>query len=144
LTLVFSSRRLEEVGFDERRIGPRAVLVKAGAAGLLLVLMMLYPPLLATWNTQFQPIELGLPMVVGVMMLLHAAPTRRNVLLLWMLVVLLLSTRESAPLSVLGLAIYAASLKRARLALLLGIVASAWAAIAMGIVMPWFRDGGAW
>jgi hypothetical protein len=35
---------------------------------LLIVLFMLYPPILATLRAQFQPIELGMPMVVAAIM----------------------------------------------------------------------------
>jgi hypothetical protein len=111
------------------------------ASAALLVLFLFYPPLLAAWRTQFQPIELGMPLVVFAIMLMHG---RRDAWL-GVVVLLLLCTRESAPLAVAGLAIYAGlALRRWRLAIGLVIVAGAWGAVTMGFVMPHFRAGSRW
>jgi hypothetical protein len=62
-----------------------------------------------------------------------------------LMTLLLLMTRESAPLAVAGLGIYAGlALRRWRLAIVLLVIAGAWAGIAMGIVMPHFRTSGRW
>ena len=111
---------------------------RAIATGVVLVLMLLYPALLATWATQFQPITLGLPLVIAAVLLIEYGRTGW----LWPVVILLLSTRESAPLAVVGLAIFAGVGKgRWGLAGVLVLVAATWAAVAMGVVMPYFRDG---
>lgn len=107
----------------------------------LLVMLLLYPPLSMTWATQFQPIELGMPLVVLAMLAIHYERTRW----LWLVIPLLLSTRESAPLSVAGIAIYAwAGYGRWRLAAVLVGVAAAWALVSLGVVMPHFREGRRW
>lgn len=149
LTLRFLDRQLRAAGFDEPPMGEAAP-DGAGAAArrvrfwgcaLLLVLMLTYPPLIATWATQFQPIELGMPLVVLAIVLMQA---RRDG---WLAAVtlLLLCTRESAPLAVMGLAIYAGlALRRWRLALVLLVSAGAWAAVTMGLLMPHFRGGANW
>ena len=141
LTLRFAADRMAEAGFD----GPSHARARFCVNALLLVLMSLYPPLLATWATQFQPVELGLPLVLLGLMLLHAPATRANTVWLAAVVVLLLMTRESAPLSVAGLAIYAAAARRRwRLAAVLAVVAAAWFAVVMGVAMPYFRDSPRW
>ena len=142
LALRFADVELRRAGVVEDRWGadaaPRA---RFAACALLIVLFMLYPPLLSTLQAQFQPIELGMPMVVGAVMLMHA---RRDA---WLaaLVLLLLTTRESAPLAVAGLGVYAGvALRRWRLAIVLVVVAGAWAAVSMGVLMPYFRTGPRW
>jgi uncharacterized membrane protein len=148
LALRFLDRQLRDVGFDDPlpedatgAISDAAPRVRFWCCALLLVLMLTYPPLIATWATQFQPIELGMPMVVLAIVLMHA---RRDG---WLALVtlLLLCTRESAPLAVVGLAIYAAlALRRWKLAIALLISAGAWAAVTMGLLMPHFRGGANW
>ena len=141
LTLRFAGDRMEEAGFD----GPAHARARFCVNALLLVLMSLYPPLLATWATQFQPIELGLPLVLLALMLLHAPATRGNGIWLAAVVLLLLMTRESAPLSVAGLAIYAAAARRRwKVAAVLAVAAGVWFAVVMGLVMPHFRDSPRW
>src|SRR5688500_3399374 len=142
LALRLADIELRRAGVVEESWGdaaaPRA---RFAACALLIVLFMIYPPLLATLQAQFQPIELGMPMVVGAVMLMHA---RRDG---WLALVtlLLLTTRESAPLSIAGLAIYAAvALRRWKLAIVLLLVAGAWAALSMGVLMPAFRTHGRW
>lgn len=114
--------------------------VRAVATGAVLVMALLYPGLIATWATQFQPIELGMPLVVGAMLLIG---DRRDKWL-WPVVILLLMTRESAPLAVAGLGLYAGlGHGRWKLMAVLLIVAAIWFGVAMGLVMPYFR-GGTW
>jgi uncharacterized membrane protein len=192
LTLKFAADRLAERGLagpSPLRPDDRLLL-----CGTLLVLLLLYPPLLATWGTQFQPVELGMPMVVAAIAMLHgrgegreergegvgargeiadargavriddaaasvpaAAAAARGARpsssplapppspLFWLLILLLLTTRESAPLSVLGIAIYAGLLQRRwKLAAALVIVAGVWAGVTIGWVMPHFRGEGRW
>ena len=138
LTLHFADRQLRAAGFDDDpSAGPSPARIRFAAGAALLVMFLFYPPLLATWGTQFQPIELGMPLVVAAVLLMHA---KRD---LWLAIVvfLLLCTRESAPLAVAGLAMYAGlALKRWRMAIVLAVVAAAWAAVTMGIIMPWFRN----
>jgi uncharacterized membrane protein len=145
LTIVLALRmadiELRRAGVIEEKWGVAAARARFAACALLIVLFMVYPPVLATLRAQFQPIELGMPMVIAAIMLMHA---RRDG---WFALVtlLLLCTRESAPLSVAGLAIYAAlALRRWRLAIVLLIVAGAWAGVTMGLVMPHFRTSGRW
>ena len=141
LTLRFAADRMAGAGFG----GPGHAAERFGVNALLLAAMCLYPPLLATYGTQFQPIELGLPLVILAVMLLHAPPTRGATLGLAATTLLLLMTRESAPLSVLGLAVYAAAVRRRwRVAAVLTVVAAVWFAAAMGLVMPHFRDERRW
>jgi uncharacterized membrane protein len=106
----------------------------------LIVLCLFHPAVLATWRTQFQPIELGFPLVV---LALIAIERRSNT---WLIVwaVLLLMTRESAPLSVLGLSIYAAITRRFKLAAILAVAAGIWFAITMFVLMPYFRGSEHW
>ena len=133
-TLRFADRQLRDAAVDDPRL-------RFGASALLLVLFLTYPPLLATWKTQFQPIELGMPLVVLCVMLMHARRDR------WLALatLFLLITRESSPLAVVGLAIYAAmALRRFRLAIVLLVVAGVWAAVTMGMIMPYFRAGAHW
>ena len=142
LALRMADVELRRAGVVEAQWGDQAASrARFAACALLIVLFMIYPPLLATLQAQFQPIELGMPMVIGAIMLMHA---RRDG---WLALVtlLLLTTRESAPLSVAGLAIYAAvALRRWKLAIVLLLVAGAWAAISMGVIMPAFRTHGRW
>ena len=141
LALRMADVELRQGGVVEEKWGPAAAHARFAACALLIVLFMVYPPVLATLRAQFQPIELGMPMVIAAIMLMRA---RRDG---WFAVVtlLLLCTRESAPLSVAGLAIYAAlALRRWRLAIVLLIVAGAWAGVTMGIIMPHFRTSGRW
>ena len=114
---------------------------RATAVAFLLAMLLMYPPLSATYAAQFQPVELALPMVVASLLAIHLGRTRW----LWLLIPLLLATRESTPLAVLGLAVYAsAGHGRWRLALVLVGVAAAWAGIANGLIMPHFRAGETW
>ena len=142
LALYLADRQLRAAGMDDAPgSGESAGRVRFAAGATLLVMFLFYPPLLATWATQFQPIELGMPLVVAAILLMHA---RRNA---WLTVVvfLLLCTRESSPLAVAGLAIYAAFvLRRWKLAILLGVAAGAWAGVTMGLIMPYFRTEGRW
>ena len=141
LAIRFADVEFRRAGLVEQAWGDAAARARFGACALLIVLFMLYPPLLATLQAQFQPIELGMPMVVGAIMLMHA---RRDGWLA-VLVLLLLTTRESAPLAVGGLGVYAGlALRRWRLAVLLILVAGAWAAVTMGVAMPYFRTGPRW
>ena len=150
LLLRYAGDRLAEAGFgdDAPRTAPGGLTprqVRLGVGAFLFVLMMLYPPLLATWATQFQPIELGFPLVIAAAMLMHARPSRLVMASLAVVVLLLLMTRESAPLSVLGLAVYAAAIRRRwALAGVLAVVALAWGAVTMGLLMPAFRDERRW
>ena len=158
LVQAWLGRRLESAGLTADRIGRGAAGWRFGAGAVVLVLSVSYPALTAAWQTQFQPIVLGMPMVVASMWLMHGrvggggiddgierpASGRRTVALA-LVVALLLTTRESAPLAVAGLAIYAGvGLGRWRLALALGVVAGAWAGVVMGVLMPWFRAGADW
>jgi uncharacterized membrane protein len=105
-----------------------------------LVLCFLHPAVLATWRTQFQPIELGLPLVVLALICIERGGTK------WLIpcVVLLLMTRESAPLSVLGLAIYALMTRRWKAGLALALSAGIWFSIVMFVLMPYFRGSEHW
>jgi uncharacterized membrane protein len=141
LVLRFTDRQLRGAGFDDNGDNAGAKRVRFWACALLLVLMLTCPPLIATWATQFQPIELGMPLVVSAIVLMHA---KRDG---WLAVMtlLLLATRESAPLAVVGLAIYAAlALRRWKLAIVLLVTAAAWAGVTMGVIMPYFRAGRHW
>ena len=148
LTLYFADRQFRAAGFDDITGGANAKRIRAGASLLLIVLFFCYPPLLDGWMTQFQPIELGMPLVVLAMILMHGAGGERrarNDRWLAIVVLLLLMTRESAPLTVMGLAIYAALLpRRYGLTALLLLAAGLWASLTMGVLMPHFRAGAHW
>ena len=146
LVLRFAADRMAEAGFaDGAATRPAPPAARFLVNALLLVLMCLCPPLLATYGTQFQPIELGFPLVILAAMLMHARPTRGATLALAATVALLLATRESAPLSVAGLAIYAAGVRRRwRLAAVLAVAAAVWVGVTMGLIMPHFRPTGRW
>src|SRR4051812_11319346 len=45
-------------------VNSNAAQLRMLGTALLLILFLFYPPLLATWGSQFQPIELGMPLVV--------------------------------------------------------------------------------
>lgn len=141
LALHFADRRLRAAGIGESAMGPRAGSIRFAAGATLLVMFLFYPPLLATWATQFQPVELGMPLVIAAILLMHAQRDRW----LALVILLLLCTRESAPLGVLGLAIYAGLvLGRWRMSIVLGAVAAAWAGATMGVIMPHFRTTARW
>ena len=134
LALWQASRELREAG-----VKPAAA--RAAGVAVLLVMLLVYPPLTATWATQFQPVELAAPLVVLAILLVHHGRTGW----LWLVVPLLLSTRESAVLAVAGIGIYAAVAHgRWWLAGGLGLAAAAWGDLAMGVVMPHFRAGTDW
>ena len=104
----------------------------------LLVLFVMYRPFLSAWCFEFQPITLGMPLVAAAILALHL----RSRLWLAVAVAALLTTRESAVLSVFGLAIYAALvLRRYRVAVILTVVAAVAAVIIFQLVMPAFREG---
>src|SRR5688500_10225137 len=85
LALRLADVELRRAGVIEETWGdPAAPRARFAACALLVVLFMLYPPVLATLPAQFQPIELGMPMVVAAVLLMHA---RRNA---WLAVVILL------------------------------------------------------
>lgn len=108
----------------------------AARVGVVLA-MLLYPPIASAWRWEFQPIVLGMPMVAAAVVAMH----RRSWLWLAIGTALLLTTRESAPLSVLGLAIYAGLvLHQKRPAVLLMIAAAITAAVVFGVIMPMHRD----
>ena len=134
LVLWQASRELRDAGVSPAAARGMAVVV-------LLVMLLAYPPLTATWATQFQPIELATPLIAGALLLVHHGRTRW----LWLVVPLLLSTRESAALAVAGVGVYAGiGHGRWRLAAALVAVAGAWAVFVMGVSMPYFRGGQEW
>ena len=145
LALWFADARLAQSGMTVERFGRDAAAVRTAASALLLILCFFHPSIIATWQYQFQPIELGLPLLILAIIALH----QRRWVLMGLMVLLVLMTRESAPLSILGMAIYGALVPEAAggtrqarwvcvLALLL--VASAWGGIAFGVIMPSFRS----
>jgi uncharacterized membrane protein len=105
-----------------------------------LLLCFLHPAVLATWRTQFQPIELGLPLVILALIAIERGRTKW--LIAW--TILLLTTRESAPLSVMGLALYALITRRFRIATVLALAAGVWFASTMFVLMPYFRGSEHW
>ncbi|MEM1010588.1 MAG: DUF2079 domain-containing protein [Planctomycetota bacterium] len=136
--------RLEVVNDPERRPstalgmtdGTRRIIL-----AVFLAMLLVWPPLTATLATQFQPIELAAPLVALSLLLVHTRRTRW----LWLTIPLLLSTRESAPLAVVGIGLYAGiGHRRWGLFGVLTTVAIAWLVIAMGVVMPYFRGGAEW
>ena len=134
MTLAWAARELRDAGVEPAGARWAALAVAA-------VAILVYPPLLATWNGQFQPIELAMPLVTLGLLLIATGRTRW----LWLVVPLLLSTRESAVLPAAGLAIYALlAEKRWRLAIGIAVASLIWGAIAMGVVMPHFREADRW
>ncbi len=144
-TLVLLAKLAKDV------IGPPLVTVPGRRAwSVLLTLMLLglfvtYPPLCGAFLVQFQPIVLGMPFVIGAILLMHRQPTRWTRVGLVLCVTMLLTTRESAPLTLLGLAIYGGGvLRRWRWSLWLGLLAGVMATLIFGLVMPLARGPGAW
>ncbi len=108
--------------------------------GVWWVAIAAYAPLHAAWAGEFSPIVLGMPMVAFGLAAAHA----RRWGWVWVWAVLLLTTRESAPLSVLGLAIYAGVVRGAwRQAAGLTVFAGLSAAVILGWVLPSFREASA-
>lgn len=97
----------------------------------------LYRPLTNALMFEFHPSTLATPLVAGaVLTLLY----KRNVAL-WVLVALLLLTKENAALAILGLAIYAGLVQsRGRLSLALIGTAAVSAALIFGMIMPFFQS----
>jgi uncharacterized membrane protein len=104
---------------------------------LLFVLWaFLYRPLTSALLFEFHPSTLATPLVAASVLALRHGSDRT----LWLLVAVLLLSKENAPLAVLGLGCYAGLvLFRPRLCLALGAVAGGSAALTMGVVMPLFR-----
>jgi uncharacterized membrane protein len=109
----------------------------AKALALLFVLWaFLYRPLTSALLFEFHPSTLATPLVAASVLALHHGSDR----MLWLLVAVLLLSKESAPLAVLGLGCYAGLvLFRPRLGVALGAVAGGSAALTMGVIMPLFR-----
>ena len=104
---------------------------------LLVIWAFLYRPLTSALLFEFHPSTLATPLVAGAVLALQHGSDR----MLWLLVAVLLLSKENAPLAVLGLGCYAGLvLFRRRLGLALGAVAGGSAALTMGIVMPLFRS----
>jgi len=100
-----------------------------------------YRPLQAAWFGDFQPIVLGMPMVVFALIAMHQGQNKR--LLFWAL--LLLTTREAAPLTLLGLALVAGlQYKRWKPAAVLAGLGLIAAIAAFQFVMPHFRGPQDW
>ncbi len=124
-----------------RDAGVEPVAARVAGLTVLLVMLLVWPPLTATLATQFQPIELGAPLIAASLWLIH----RGRVGWLWLTVPLLLSTRESATLAVVGLGLFAGiGHGRWRLAGVLVVAGVGWAIIAMKVLMPYFRAGAEW
>lgn len=96
-----------------------------------------YSPLTHALLFEFHPSTLAVPLLAAaVLALLHG----RNVSL-WVLVGLLLLTKENAALGILGLAIYAGLVQnRLRLFAALCATAAVGAALIMGVIMPLFQS----
>jgi len=106
---------------------------------LFAVWAFFYPPLMSALIFEFHPSTLGTPLVAGAILALLYGRNR----LLWVLVGLLLLSKENAPLAILGLGLYAwLMLSRSQLAVALIATAGLSAALVMGVVMPFFRSGG--
>lgn len=102
---------------------------------------LLYLPLMAALMYEFHPSTLGVPMLAGAIVCLH----RKRMSAFWVLVAVLLTTKEVAILSVAGLGLYAGLvLRRYRLMIILFAVAAAAAAFVFGYFMPAFRDHRQW
>jgi uncharacterized membrane protein len=97
-----------------------------------------YRPLTSALLFQFHPSTLATPLVAAALLALLYGRDR----LIWVLVGVLLLSKENAPLAVLGLACYAGVvLSRPRLGLALAAVAAASAALIMKVLMPLFQSG---
>lgn len=115
-----------------------ATIPHARLVGLILPLAAyLYRPLTSALMFEFHPSTLATSLLAGaVLALLH----RRN-MVLWMLVALLLLTKENAALAILGLAIYAGLVQgRRRLFLALFGTAAVSATLIFGVIMPFFQS----
>ena len=97
-----------------------------------------YRPLTSALLFQFHPSTLATPLVAAALLALLYGRDR----LVWVLVGLLLLSKENAPLAVLGLGCYAGLvLSRPRLGLALAAVSAASAVLIMKVLMPIFQSG---
>src|SRR5262249_6576897 len=96
-----------------------------------------YPPLTNALLFEFHPSTLATPLLgAAILALLHSCDRA-----LWVLVAVLLLSKENAPLAVLSLGCYAwLMLSRPRLGITLAAVAGASAVLIMGVVMPLSRS----
>ena len=102
---------------------------------------LVYKPWVSAMSYEFHPsTAIGVPVLAGAVLALH----RKRLAVFWVLVGVLLLVKENTPLAVAGLGLYAwLVLRRGRLAIGLGVVAAAWAALVLGVFMPGLREG-AW
>lgn len=102
---------------------------------------LFYLPLMNGLMFEFHPSTLGMPLVAGAILCMH----RNKMPVFWLLVALLLTTKEVAMLSVVSLGLYAGLVLRRRgLMIALFVVAGATAALVFGYIMPKFRDAQTW
>jgi uncharacterized membrane protein len=119
--------------------GDANVLFPKALALIFAVWAFFYPPLTSALIFEFHPSTLGVPFLAAAVLSLLLERDR----LLWVLVALLLLSKENASLAILGLGIYAwLMLLRPRLAISLVVTAVVSAALIMGLVMPLFQSGG--
>lgn len=105
------------------------------------IMSLFYLPLWSAVRADFHPSTLGMPMVAGALLCLRQDRMRS----FWFLVALLLTTKEVALLSVVGLGLYAGLvLGKPRVMLTLFGVAALMALIVFLWVMPAFREQRAW
>lgn len=141
LTLAALRRGLIAADVTRDRLGMLAGVWRVGASLTLLAMLLMWPPLLGTFSRSFQPIIIGLPLVI---LSVWAIDARRDWALA-MLVALLLATRESAALSVIGLGLYAMLYpRRPWLGVGLILAGCAWAGLVFSVLMPSFRAGETW
>jgi len=101
LSAVITIALLTELAVWElRELEPRT---RRAGMGFLVLMFLFYRPFIAAWDFQFQPILLGAPLVACALWSMH----KNRWSWLWLLIPALLSTRESAGLSVIGLGLLA-------------------------------------
>lgn len=132
LALVWLAER-HLAGLTERR--------RAVAWWCLLALFVTYRPFTASWWFSFQPIVLGAPCLAWALVFLHLGRMRS----LAVAVILLLTTREAAVLSCLGLAWYAWRIAgRPRAAIAIAATAAVVAFLVFVVVMPSAQEHAGW
>lgn len=106
-----------------------------------MLMAALYRPFLGAYGFEFQPINLGMPMVLAGLI---ALATRRW----WLLaatVLLLMTTRESAALTLVGLGLVAAlRFRQYKVSAVLMVAAGVFAVVGMQVIMPMFRGDVDW
>lgn len=119
---------------DAKLVGPQRDAMALGSC----LLAFVYGPFTNALLSHFHPPTVAMPVLAGCLLAL----IERRTWLLVLLIPLLLTAKENAPLAVVGLGMYAALVQgRWALGTVLGILGVVSLAVIMVFVMPAFQDG---